>query len=288
MRSNRITSASEPRWVGRLVLRGLVLLTLCHAQAQAQPRPAPDITHTPESIAQYNQAHADDLKKTVVIDDQDNPYFHTLCQATDRYRCRAVAPGETWAGLFPDPYQREIVMRLNRTNVALRYRRWVILPVGKSMPAYFDLAPVPAQRPGTGKRLVLFDLTRFAFGAYDETGALVYWGPISSGRNDCSADDPCLTVTGQYTIKRQGGVNCRSNKYPLATRGGAPMPYCMHFYRGFAIHGSTLSGFVNRSQGCIRLFYNDAEWLNKFFTRVGSAVLVTRAPLPREEDSNSR
>jgi lipoprotein-anchoring transpeptidase ErfK/SrfK len=47
--------------------------------------------------------------------------------------------------------------------------------------------------------------------------------------------------------------------------GGAPMPYCMHFYRGYALHGSTTVPGYRASHGCIRMFIEDARWLNEEF-----------------------
>src|SRR3989338_2724883 len=52
-------------------------------------------------------------------------------------------------------------------------------------------------------------------------------------------------------IFRIGGADCYSNEFPLETGGGAPMPYCLFFHGGAALHGSTLSGFINRSGGCV-------------------------------------
>lgn len=93
--------------------------------------------------------------------------------------------------------------------------------------------------------------------------------------NYCSdTHEDCQSAAGAFKIYRIQGENCQSSKYPLDRNGGAPMPYCMHYYKGYAIHGSTLSGFVNRSRGCIRLFYSDAKWLNEDFVRLGTAVIV--------------
>ena len=54
------------------------------------------------------------------------------------------------------------------------------------------------------------------------------------------------------------------------------MPFCMFFYHGYAMHASYLPGY-HASHGCIRLFYEDAEWLNKNFVdmgRRGTKVIV--------------
>lgn len=66
------------------------------------------------------------------------------------------------------------------------------------------------------------------------------------------------------------GRGCVSHKFPLG-RGGAKMPYCMFFHRGFAMHGSYDVPGYRASHGCIRLFTRDAEWLNREFIDLRSA-----------------
>ena len=58
------------------------------------------------------------------------------------------------------------------------------------------------------------------------------------------------------------------------------MPYCMHFFRGYALHGSrTVPGYAD-SHGCVRMFIEDARWLNEEFIDVpgegyqGTRVIV--------------
>ncbi|MCX7124554.1 MAG: L,D-transpeptidase, partial [Gammaproteobacteria bacterium] len=43
----------------------------------------------------------------------------------------------------------------------------------------------------------------------------------------------------------------------------------------FALHGSTLPGY-NASHGCVRLFFDDAKWLNQDFLNIGTRVTVSR------------
>lgn len=208
-----------------------------------------------------------------------SPHFaQQLCQLPG-YHCQDIKPGDTWAGLWPNNSQRQMMMRLNRTNVALSYLSWVVVPDNINQLQYMALSPMPYYRQPTGKKEIVVSLGLFAFGAYDETGKLVYWGPATSGAAICpdNSSSSCRTVTGQFKIYRKQGSDCVSHTYPLETRGGASMPYCMHFYKGFAIHGSTLAGFYNHSQGCVRLFYDDAKWLNEEFADVGTKVIVETA-----------
>jgi lipoprotein-anchoring transpeptidase ErfK/SrfK len=113
-----------------------------------------------------------------------------------------------------------------------------------------------------------------AWGAYEANGSLVRWGPASSARGYCpDIGRGCHTVTGRFAIYQKEGRGCYSTKFPVG-RGGAPMPYCMFFHGGFALHGSYEVPGYNASHGCIRLFVDDAEWLNEEFTDIGTPVIV--------------
>lgn len=203
-------------------------------------------------------------------------YGQTLCHQK-QYYCRAVTSQDTWYSLFPNFQQREAVMRLNRTNVALEYKNWIVVPKDFSKTTYMDMSPLPSHRNTHGKKEVVINLGFFAFGAYDAYGKLLYWGPVSSGRAKCyDSDGNCSTVAGRFRVFRSEGKDCISHEFPLETHGGDPMPYCMYFHGGTAIHYSTLSGFINRSAGCIRLFKSDAKWLNEQFVKLGTEVVVVK------------
>ncbi len=192
------------------------------------------------------------------------------------FKCVKIKPGDTWARLFPKLREREMVKRLNRTNISLRYRSWIVVPKNLSKLDHLDLSPFPDKVESNGRRTLVVNLGLQAFGAYDTDGNLIHWGPISGGRDWCNdVGRPCNTATGQFKIIRKQGKECESSKFPIETMGGAPMPYCMHYYRGFALHGSTLPGY-HASHGCVRLFFDDAKWLNQHFTRIGTKVIVTR------------
>lgn len=206
---------------------------------------------------------------------QDKYYGAHLCSYPE-FRCIHIKPGDTWGKLFPNERQRELVKRLNRTNTPLSYRSWIVVPANMSQLDYMDLSPFPNSIKATGQRTVIVNLGLHAFAAYDESGKLVHWGPVSGGKGWCpDAHRYCYTAVGTFHVIRKEGPECVSNKFPMETEGGAPMPYCVYYYRGFALHGSTLPGF-HASHGCIRLFVEDAEWLNKHFLRTGDEVIVTR------------
>ncbi len=202
-------------------------------------------------------------------------YGKHLCAYPD-FTCISVKRGDSWKKLFPNKREREIVKRLNRTNISLHYRSWIVVPKDLKNINHLDLAPFPSTVNTGGKRMVVVNLGLQAFGAYDADGNLVHWGPVSGGRDWCGdVGRPCRTATGEHKVIGKQGPECESATFPVETNGGAPMPYCMHYFRGFALHGSTLPGY-HASHGCIRLFYDDAKWLNKHFTRVGTKVVVMR------------
>lgn len=203
-----------------------------------------------------------------------NEYYGKELCAYEGFECVKVQKGDTWQKLFPDVREREIVKRLNRTNMALRYRSWIVVPTNLSDVTHMDLSPFPDQIDPPGKNLIKVDLKLHAFAAYDPQGELVHWGPVSGGKGWCpDTASACNTALGKHRIIRKQGPECESSKFPLETDGGAPMPYCMHYYRGYALHGSTLPGY-HASHGCVRLFYDDAKWLNKEFGKIGTKVVV--------------
>ncbi|PHQ79297.1 MAG: L,D-transpeptidase [Coxiella sp. (in: Bacteria)] len=206
----------------------------------------------------------------------DAEYGATLCD-NPRYICKKVHARQSWKSLFPKKEQRELVMRLNRTNVALRYRSFIIVPKELAKANYMQLSPFPQHRDTDGHRLLYVDLGVFAFAAYNKHGSLMFWGPAAGGKPWCEdTKDSCSTATGDFHVFKIKGEDCQSGTYPMETKGGAPMPYCMYYHKGFAIHGSTLSGFINRSRGCVRLFDDDAKWLNQQFVQLGTEVIVSQ------------
>ncbi|MBS0289568.1 MAG: L,D-transpeptidase [Proteobacteria bacterium] len=129
-----------------------------------------------------------------------------------------------------------------------------------------DKAPFPKSIDSAN--VIKVNLGKLAWGAYDDKGNLVKWGDASGGKNFCDdIGQACKTVTGTYTIYKKQGSACKSNRFPVG-KGGAPMPYCMHFQGGYALHGGNVPDF-NASHGCIRVPVREAQWLNQNFVTVG-------------------
>lgn len=247
-----------------------------HTQSQLQSH-SQSSSHVQLQTTEATKPKPINRKKTTKTNTRH--YGKHLCPKQG-YDCIRVNRGDTWRKLFPDARVRDIVMRLNRTNIGLHNRPWIVVPSNLDNIDLMDVSPFPDHIENTGQRTIVVSIKKQAFGAYNKHGYLVHWGPISSAKGICR-DVPggkCETITGTFKMIRKDGPRCYSKKFPVG-RGGSPMPYCMFFYRGFAMHGSTLPGYA-ASHGCVRLFFEDAEWLNKGFIRTGAhgtRVIVTKS-----------
>jgi hypothetical protein len=133
----------------------------------------------------------------------------------------------------------------------------------------------PMDIPATGQKEFVFDPKVFSWAAYDEQGKRVMTGSASGGKDMCEdVGEPCRTVTGTFRVYNKHGIDCKSGEYPVETTGGAKMPYCMYFYRGYTIHAAYDVPMANASHGCIRVLPSAAKWLNEEFIRIGTHVTV--------------
>lgn len=195
-----------------------------------------------------------------------------ICDSPE-FSCLKVKKGQTWQTLFPDETERDTVMRINRMNTRL-YSGLVIAVPSSNESDHMKFSPMSEQIDATGSKVIHVSLSKQAFGAYNSDGTLVNWGPVSGGKGYCpDVRRGCHTPVGKFTIYSKGSASCKSTKFPVG-KGGAPMPYCMFFYKGFALHGSPNVPGYNDSHGCIRLLTNDAKWLNQDFTADQSRVRV--------------
>ncbi|KTD46130.1 enhanced entry protein EnhA [Legionella quinlivanii] len=142
----------------------------------------------------------------------------------------------------------------------------------------------PMKAAATGRKQFIFDPKAYAWAAYDEEGNRVMTGAASGGKDFCEdVGQPCRTVTGTFRVYNKRGINCLSGEYPVETTGGAKMPYCMYFYRGFTIHAGYEVPYGNSSHGCVRVFPSAAKWLNEQFMTIGTGVTI----LPYSDDETT-
>lgn len=197
-----------------------------------------------------------------------NFYGQGLCEYP-QYTCHR-ASNDSWDRLFPDPIERDLVQRINRTYNALWSGREIAIPKNLSKLSIYDVAPFPVKIEGETEKQIIVDQEKLAWAAYDAQGNLVKWGPISSGRDKCSdSNHSCRTLTGIFRVFSKEDSHCKSAIFPIG-KGGAKMPYCMYFHKGFALHGSDDIPGERASHGCVRMFIQDAKWLNKFFVDISS------------------
>lgn len=197
-------------------------------------------------------------------------FFGTGLCGYPQYDCIKVAPGQSWENMFPNEEKRDIVQRINRTYNPLWAGKVIAVPKNLAYVNQFDVAPFPIKIAGEDQKQVIIDQDKLAWGAYDAQGNLVKWGPISSGRDRCTdANRSCRTLTGIFRVFSKENEKCSSNVFPIG-KGGAKMPYCMYFHKGFALHGSTDIPGVRASHGCVRMFIEDAKWLNHEFVELSS------------------
>jgi hypothetical protein len=135
--------------------------------------------------------------------------------------------------------------------------------------------PFPTMRPEKGRSVFIFDPNHRMWAIYNKEGKRVGAGPASGGKDYCpDINKPCRTVSGEFTVFRTEDKDCTSKTFPIKENGGAPMPHCMFFYKGYAIHGSANALNKNTSHGCIRVSKKAAEWINKTYISPGSTVIV--------------
>jgi hypothetical protein len=133
----------------------------------------------------------------------------------------------------------------------------------------------PVKAPATGKKQFIFDPKAFSWAAYDPEGNRIMTGAASGGKDFCEdAGKPCRTVTGTFKVYNKRGIDCRSGEYPVETEGGAKMPYCTYFYRGYTIHAAYEVPYGNSSHGCVRVWPSAAKWLNEVFLTIGTQVTI--------------
>ncbi|MDQ2994470.1 MAG: L,D-transpeptidase [Pseudomonadota bacterium] len=217
------------------------------------------------------------------------PYGVGLCDDPD-YQCIKVKRGQSWQKLFPDENERAIVQRVNRSDTYLWAGKKIAVPKNLSETTLFDISPFALKIPSENEKLIIIDQDKLAWAAYDPEGTLVNWGPMSSGQDFCSDEQrACRSITGIYRVFEKKDKDCYSTIFPIE-KGGSPMPYCMYYYKGSAMHGSHEVVGHRASHGCIRMFVDDARWLNQEFVEptdketglLGTKVVIQPLTEPEE------
>lgn len=200
-------------------------------------------------------------------------FGESLCQ-NKGFHCLTVKRHDSWHSLFKSDRDRLIVKKVNRYSDFLRPGMVIAVPDNMSSDA--DLSPMPLSIPSPNEQMVIISKKYQAWAAYTSEGKQVRWGPVSLGKEKCSGNEDCSTPSGMYRANYKSGKNCYSKSYPKlidGTGGGAAMPYCIQFYKGYFIHaGAPLPGYAS-THGCVNLFWNDAKWLNEVFIQTKTKKL---------------
>lgn len=129
---------------------------------------------------------------------------------------------------------------------------------------YVSNSTLPEYRNTKGKKTVVVNIGKQAFGAYDSDGYLIKSGRVSTGKRGYR------TKRGTFSnLQKRGGANCWSYKYEVG------MPYCMFYSGGFALHGYHDVPNYPASRGCVRMLVDDARWLHNSFVD-SSTILIVR------------
>ena len=142
------------------------------------------------------------------------------------------------------------LLKLNRLD-AQHLRPGVTLVIPEQVDALSAFSPFPGRVETANEipKLILVSLRVQAFGAY-ESGKLVRWGPVSSGKKATP------TPAGLY----------HTNWKSKATRSSINEEWLLPWYfnldnqRGISFHQYDLPGYP-ASHGCLRLLADDAAWI---------------------------
>ncbi|MEM9731973.1 MAG: L,D-transpeptidase [Pseudomonadota bacterium] len=120
------------------------------------------------------------------------------------------------------------------------------------------------RRSSSGRVVARVDLSSQRMRVY-RGGRLLHTWKVSTGRSGYG------TPTGTWRVHRM------HKRYFSKKYHGAPMPYAMFYYRGFAIHGTNAISRLGRraSHGCVRLHPSHAAKLFAMVRRHGGTVKVT-------------
>ena len=204
-------------------------------------------------------------------------YGKKYCLKSGFY-CLKITKKTSWKKLFPNRKKRKLVMKLNRLNIRLKKGFILAIPFNTKNKVLIDYSPFPKWIRAPKKKVFIWDPKLLAWAAYAPNGKLLRWGPGVGGKKYCKdVNRSCKTIVGRFRVIAKGDAKTRSYKYPRGCKGEecTPIPWFIKFHKaGFGIHGSDKIPGKHASHGCIRVFLDDAKWLNKKFTRYGTKIII--------------
>ncbi len=236
------------------------------------------------------------------------PYSDTigwkLCQNKEKFDCVIVKEtgakkkiAETWEDLFPNTATRELIQKLNRLNIVLKKGMFIAVPKNHDGKKLMDFSPFPDWIIAPEEKILIFDPAILAWAAYSPQGKLLRWGPAIGGMDRClDTWRRCRTIVGDdLGVTMKGNEKTRSHTYPIGCpkkEPCAPTPWFVGFYRRlpphilkkygrlYGFHASEKMVGKHASHGCVRLFLDDAKWINQNFAEKGTKVIIKKYPYP--------
>ena len=186
---------------------------------------------------------------------------------------------ETWEELFPNEEYRTFIMKLNRLNIPLKKGMPIALPKEKNK-QLADFSPFLPWINPPKEKILIFNPKLLAWAAYLPNGKLLRWGPALGGMDRCPDTwRKCRTIVGNWRIVKKGDGDSRSHIYPIGcgrkNNPCAPMPWFSQFeIHGYGFHGSSKMVGKHASHGCVRVFTDDAKWINQNFAEIGTKTIT--------------
>ena len=146
-----------------------------------------------------------------------------------------------------------IILKVNRID-SRHARKGRTLVVPEETAGFMDLSPFPKEIESAGgiTKLLLVSRRVQAFAAY-ESGKLIRWGPVSTGKKSTP------TPTGLYF------TNWKAKETRSTVNSSWILPWCFNLdnFEGISFHQYEMPGFP-ASHGCVRLLDEDARWIYKW------------------------
>lgn len=166
-------------------------------------------------------------------------------------RLEKIAPREQW----------DLIKKVNRLD-----EKHLIVGQKILIPDDWEKAqkycPVPMRWNNADKVLAVFLDTQY-FGAY-ENGQLLFWGPISSGKNNS-------TPAGEFKVLWK-------SRYYVSKKYNARMDYAVNFSsEGYFLHQQSLPG-KPASHGCVRLLKEDAQRIFEWLEKGDKIIILEKQP----------
>lgn len=211
------------------------------------------------------------------------------------FHCIKLKKYETGAKTWPLPRELTIIRKINRIRKWLNPEKTLLVPNDMKNKTYMDFSPFPKilkelkdnlmmrtfadgrnifsdtiKKIPADEKVFIWNPGLLAWAAYDVNGNLANWGPGLGGKAYCpDIKRACRTPAGIFEALARKGYKYWSNLYPPGCKSAecSWMPYYVRVREdGLGLHGSKWFVGQHASHGCVRLFTEDAKWLNqKFF-----------------------